>query len=262
MELPELVRGLASVEGVRRVRVMYAYPNRFPWELTALLREHPNVVPYLDIPVQHASTPVLRAMRRAGSGEQVRRTLDRLLEEVPGITLRTTLLVGFPGETDADARELVSFVEEYGLGRMGVFTFSPEQGTGAFELAPRVPADVARERAEAVLAARDRALRASQAVWIGREVEVLIDELHPAGRAGAADNGRKRAHGPARDMAAVGRAAMDAPEVDLVARVALGGRRVSVGDFVTARVDALDGESNLVCSLAAPPPGGSARERA
>jgi CDP-diacylglycerol--glycerol-3-phosphate 3-phosphatidyltransferase len=99
MELPQLVEALAELDGEHRLRVMYAYPNRFPWDLTRLLREHPRVVPYLDIPVHHVATSVLRAMRRAGSGDQVRAILDRLLEEVPGLTLRTTLLVGFPGET-------------------------------------------------------------------------------------------------------------------------------------------------------------------
>jgi ribosomal protein S12 methylthiotransferase len=232
MELPELVGGLADVEGILRVRVMYAYPNRFPWALTELLRDHPRVVPYLDVPVQHVSTPVLRAMRRAGSGDQVRRTLDRLRAEVPDITLRTTLLVGFPGETDADADELVRFVGEYGIGRLGVFTYSPEEGTEAHGLAGLVPADVARARAEAVLAARDRVLDAAQRTWIGRAVDVLVDELHDGGRA------------------AVGRAPMDAPEVDLVARVALP-EPARVGDVVSAVVADVDGESNLVCAAAA-----------
>lgn len=226
MELPALVEALAELEGPHRLRVMYAYPNRFPWELTRLLREHPRVVPYLDVPVQHAATPVLRAMRRAGSGGQVRRILDRLYEEVPGITLRTTVLLGFPGETDADAEELVRFVEEYRLGRLGAFAYSPEEGTSAWGLPGPVPADVAEERVGAVLAARDRVLEATQRTWIGQEIEVLVDEA-PAG-------------GPA-----MGRSEMDAPEVDLVASVE--GGRPAVGDTVRARVLGLDAEFNLVC---------------
>jgi ribosomal protein S12 methylthiotransferase len=227
LELPALVEGLANVEGVERVRLMYAYPNRFPWDLTPLLRDHPHVVPYLDIPVQHIATPVLRAMRRAGSGDQVRKILDRLKEEVPGITLRTTVLVGFPGETDQDAAELVDFVAEYGLGRLGAFTYSPEQGTPGFELEGRVSADVAQARYRAVLDARDKALRASQRALIGKEIDVLIDE-----------SGVDR-------KGAVGRTAMDAPEVDLVAAVQ--GSRADVGDTVRVRVESIDAESNLVC---------------
>ncbi len=226
-ELPDLVRALGGVEGVQRVRVMYAYPNRFPWGLTELMRTMPSVVPYLDIPIQHIATPVLRAMRRHGSGDQVRKILDRLREEVPGLTIRTTVLLGFPGETDADAEELVRFVEEYGLGRLGTFTYSPEQGTSAWGLPGEVPPNVALEREKAVQAARDRVLRKSQKALVGREVDVLIDEVH------------------AREKALVGRPASDAPEVDLVAVVR--GTKAEVGDVVRARVEALDGQSNLVC---------------
>jgi ribosomal protein S12 methylthiotransferase len=229
LELPALVEGLAELEGDHRVRVMYAYPNRFPWELTRLLREHPRVVPYLDIPVQHIATPVLRAMRRAGSGDQVRAILDRLLEEVPGITLRTTLLVGFPGETDADAAELAEFVRTYRLGRLGAFTYSPEEGTPGYGLAGEVPEQTAMERYDAVIAARDEVLRASQTALVGRELRVLVDEAHASGEA-----------------LAVGRTEMDAPEVDLIAVVP--GSTAEVGETIRVRVDDVDDELNLVCS--------------
>lgn len=230
MELPALVESLAELPGDHRLRVMYAYPNRFPWELTRLLREHPRVLPYLDIPVQHIATPVLRAMRRAGSGEQVRRTLDRLLEEVPGITLRTTMLFGFPGETDADAREAVEFVRSYRLGRLGAFTYSPEQGTPGFALEHDVPESLANERRDAVLAARDEVLAASQRALVGSEIEVLVDESHPGGRV----------------PHAVGRTAMDAPEVDLIARIR--GLGAAVGERVRVSVADLDSEFNLMCT--------------
>jgi ribosomal protein S12 methylthiotransferase len=226
LELPDLVEVLARVDGVRRVRVMYAYPNRFPWRLTELMREHGTIAPYLDIPVQHIATPMLRAMRRAGSGDQVRAILDRLRGEVPGITLRTTLLLGFPGETDQDVEEAIAFVREYELGRLGAFTYSPEQGTPGFELEGRVPADIARARYEAVLAERDRALRASQAALVGRDMEILVDEQHADSRT------------------AIGRAAMDAPEVDLVCRVR--GSRAAVGELIRVHVEAIDREMNLV----------------
>jgi ribosomal protein S12 methylthiotransferase len=226
-ELPDLVETLAAVDGILRIRVMYAYPNRFPWRLLEVMREHENVVPYLDIPVQHVSTPVLRAMRRAGSGDQVRATLDRVLAEVPGITLRTTLLLGFPGETDEDAEQAVAFVREYGIARLGAFTYSPEQGTHGFDLPGRVPANVAQARYEAVLAERDRVLARAQGALVGTEIEVLVDEVHPERRS------------------AVGRAAADAPEVDLVVLVERTG--AAVGDLVRAQVVRLDDEQNLVC---------------
>lgn len=225
LELPHLVEALAELDGDHRVRVMYAYPNRFPWELARLLREHPRVVPYLDVPVQHIATPVLRAMRRAGSGDQVRRLLDRLRAEVPRITLRTTVLLGFPGETDADAAELAEFVRAYELGRLGAFTYSPEEGTSGFALEGRVDESVAQRRLQEVLAARDDVLRRTQESLVGTELEVLIDEVA----------------GPE----ATGRSAMDAPEVDLLARVR--GGKLRVGDRAQVRVEGLDEEYNVRC---------------
>jgi len=226
LELPDLVEALAAIEDVRRVRVMYAYPNRFPWRLLEVMRATEKVVPYLDVPIQHVSTPVLRSMKRAGSGEQVRSILDRLRSEVPGITLRTTLLLGFPGETDADAEAAVAFVREYGIARLGAFTYSPEQGTPGFDLPGRVPADVAQARYEAVIAARDEVLRATQTARVGTVVDVLVDEVHPD---------RKYV---------VGRPASDAPEVDLVALVE--DSSAEVGDLVRTRITRLDGEQNLI----------------
>lgn len=236
LELPHLVEALAELEGEHRLRVMYAYPNRFPWELTRLLREHPRVLPYLDIPVQHIATPVLRAMRRAGSGEQVRAILDRLREEVPGITLRTTVLLGFPGETAEHAEELASFVREFRIGRLGAFAYSPEEGTTGFDLPGAVEPAEAERRVRTVLAARDEVLREGQASRIGSELEVLVDEA------------RDPADGEAGE--ALGRTAQDAPEVDLVARVA--GCTAPVGARVRVRVEGLDEEYNLRC---APLPG-------
>jgi ribosomal protein S12 methylthiotransferase len=248
LELPHLVEALAELDGPHRLRVMYAYPNRFPWSLVPLLRDHPRVVPYLDIPVQHVSTSVLRAMRRAGSGDQVRAILDRLLAEVPGITLRTTLLVGFPGETDAHAAELADFVRSYRLGRLGVFTYSREQGTPGYELEGAADEGTAAERRALVLAARDEVLRASQTALIGSELEVLVDEVHGGEQPWL-----------------VARAAMDAPEVDLVAEVALGAGRArrpaprpTVGERLRVRVERLDEDLNLLC---VPAPGAGARRR-
>ncbi|MCP3920482.1 MAG: 30S ribosomal protein S12 methylthiotransferase RimO [bacterium] len=233
MELPQLVEALAELDGEHRLRVMYAYPNRFPWDLTRLLREHPRVTPYLDIPIQHASTPVLRAMRRAGSGDQVRRTLDRIREEVPDITLRTTLLVGFPGEEDAHFEELMQLVSEYRLARLGAFTYSPEQGTTGYELEGRVPADVAQARLDALLTLRDENLAAVQEGYVGGELEILVDEL-----AGEGD-------------LVVGRGPMDAPEVDPYVVAAAPG--VGVGDTVHVRIDDVDDTFNLIASPVANP---------
>jgi ribosomal protein S12 methylthiotransferase len=227
LELDALVRSLADLDGEHKVRVMYAYPNRFPWGLADLLANHPRVARYLDIPVQHIATPMLRAMRRAGSGDQVRKLLDRLRSEVPGITLRTTVLVGFPGETEKDVEELCAFIREYRLARLGAFTYSPEEGTSGFDLPGRVSDKEAKARQRAVLAARDEVLRAEQQALVGTEFDVVIDESSPA-----------------RGVPNVARGDMDAPEVDLVTLVT--GRKLGVGKRLRVKVEGLDAESNLV----------------
>ncbi len=227
LELPALIEELAELEGDHRLRIMYAYPNRFPWGLTRLLREHDRVLPYLDIPVQHIATPVLRAMGRAGSGDGVRRVLDRLMEEVPGVTLRTSLLVGFPGETDADVGELCEFVRTYRLSRMGAFTYSHEEGTPAENLdAPAVAADDAQERLSAVLSVRDRNLMEVQESLVGTQLEILIDE----------EGGEEEY--------AVGHTTMDAPEVD--PRIFADAPEARVGDRITVTVTAVTDEADLL----------------
>ena len=223
--MPDLVEALAEIDGDHRIRVMYAYPNRFPWRLTELLRDHPRVEPYLDIPLQHASTPVLRAMRRAGSGDQVRAILDRLKTEVPGITLRTPLLVGFPGEREEDVAELCELVREYELSRVGAFTYSHEDGTPGGELRDDVPALEKVARRDAVFAARDEVLAKVQRRLVGETIDVLIDENHATRR--------------------VGRTSMDAPEVDLLTVVE--GGSADVGDRIQVVVEGLDQELNTLC---------------
>jgi ribosomal protein S12 methylthiotransferase len=232
-ELPSLVEALAELEGPHRIRILYAYPHRFPWGLVPLLRDHPRVVKYLDVPVQHIATPVLRAMRRAGSGDQVRAILDRLLAEVPGITLRTTVLLGYPGEREEDVAELVEFVRAYRLGRLGAFSYSPEEGTLGATLEGRVSEERTEARLAAVFAARDEVLRASQTALVGSTLEVLVDELH----------GER----------AIARGERDAPEVDLVAEVQ--GCSAQVGERLDVRVEALDSLSNLLCRPLGPVPG-------
>lgn len=226
LRLPALIEALAETEGLHWLRLMYAYPNDFPWELTTLLREHPRVATYLDIPIQHAATPVLRGMARAGTGGQVRRLLDRLREEVPELALRTTLLMGFPGETDADAEEVLALLRDHRLTRVGAFVYSPEPGTPSYDLPGRVPEDVALERHNQVLDLRDELLEGEQLGRVGETLEVLVDENTPHG-------------------GAVGRTERDAPEVDLIVR--MGDSSVEPGEVLLARVEGIDDEFNLVC---------------
>jgi ribosomal protein S12 methylthiotransferase len=217
--LPDAIRAVADAPGIRWVRAMYAYPNGLPAGLTDVLREHRNVVEYLDIPIQHIATPVLRAMRRASSGEKVREILERLRAEVPGIALRTTLIVGFPGETETDFLELLEFLRGFRFERLGAFQFSPEQGTPSHDLPGRVPPEEVARRQDAVLRLQREIVRERNEELVGHDVEVLIDGVDRAGRA----RGRTRA---------------DAPEIDCGVRIH---GRARAGDLIAARVIGVEG---------------------
>jgi ribosomal protein S12 methylthiotransferase len=201
----ELLVRLAEVDGVEWIRLMYAYPHTVGRELTDVLRDNPKIVPYLDIPVQHIAGPMLRAMRRGVSSEQVRGILWRLRDEVPGIAVRTTFIVGFPGETEKDYAELRDFVREYAFERMGVFTYSREEGTPAFDLPGAVPAEIAEERRADLMAIQRDIVEARNRSLVGRRLRVLVD-----GRATGGDG-------------FVGRTTADAPEVDCTVELPLDG---------------------------------------
>ncbi|RMH05207.1 MAG: 30S ribosomal protein S12 methylthiotransferase RimO [Planctomycetota bacterium] len=233
--LPELVETLAEVPGLRWLRVMYAYPNAFPWRLTEVMRERSAVLPYLDIPIQHIATPVLARMRRGGSSDSVRRLLQRLRDEVPGIALRTTVLVGHPGEGEREFAELLDFLAEFRFERLGAFAFSPEAGTPAGEDPDRCPPEQAQERLAAVMELQAGIHAEHQRSLVGSELDCLID-----GRAGAA---------------AVGRGPADAPEVDGVVRIPDPERRLAAGDFVRVQVTAAAGydlEAEAIRTVPAP----------
>lgn len=219
--LPDLVEALAEVVGLRWLRVMYAYPNAFPWRLAELMRERATVVPYLDIPIQHAATAVLGRMRRGGTGASVRRILERLRREVPGIVLRTTVLVGHPGEGEREFQELLDFLAEQRFERLGAFAFSPESGTPAGSDGDRCSAEEAQERLAAVMELQAEIHAAHQRARVGSELEILVD-----GREGSW---------------AVGRTAADAPEVDGVVKVRDAAGKLAVGAMPRVRVAAAEG---------------------
>lgn len=219
--LPELVEAMAGVGGLRWLRVMYAYPNRFPWRITEVMNAHDNVVPYLDIPTQHISTPVLKRMRRGGTGETVRGILSRLRDEVPGITLRTTVLVGHPGEGEAEFQELCDFLEEFRIDRVGAFAYSPERGTPAGDDLDRCSHEEALERQGRLMEIQAKVHAQLQAERVGSECEVLID-------------------GNEGDWA-IGRTTADAPEVDAIVRVADSEHTWSTGSMLRVRITGADG---------------------
>ncbi len=176
--LAELVESLDSV-GAEWVRLLYLYPSAVEERLIDAIAAAKHVLPYLDIPLQHASDSVLRAMRRGVTAERHRRLLDRLRERIPGAILRTTFIVGFPGETDADFAELCEFVREQRFDRLGVFRYSDEEGTGAYELGDKVAREVARQRHDELLEIQRGIMAESLNALVGDQVDVLVDRATP-----------------------------------------------------------------------------------
>jgi ribosomal protein S12 methylthiotransferase len=215
--LAQLLRELDRIEGLHWVRLLYCYPNFVTDELLEAIAELPRVVKYIDMPLQHADDEILRAMRRERSGAALRSLIERMRRRVPGVTLRTSFIVGFPGETDRAFDRLIDFVREEQFDRVGVFTYSREENTAAHDLPGQVPNRIKRERRSALME-----LQAGISLWknrglVGRELEVLV-EGEVGGRAT-----RMR-----------GRTSGQAPEID--GSVLLKGYADS-GEFVRARID-------------------------
>jgi ribosomal protein S12 methylthiotransferase len=173
--LHALLRELAGVDGVRWIRLHYAYPRDVPDALLDAIADEPKIVKYLDMPLQHSSDRLLRAMKRGRDSVFLRELLARLRARVPGVALRTSLIVGLPGETEEDFEDLLRFVEEQRFERLGVFEFSPEEGTPAADMGDQVPDAVRRARFERVMEVQQAISRAHQRAMIGRTVEVLVE---------------------------------------------------------------------------------------
>ena len=175
--LADVVRGVASVDGVEWLRLMYVQPDGISDELLAAIAEHENVVRYLDIPLQHASEGVLRSMRRSGGSAAFLELLERIRTALPGVVLRTTVIAGHPGETRSDSAELLRFLEAAYFDYVGVFAYSPEEGTVSAGLPDQVPARTRRARAQRVRDAADVIGVASVAARVGDVLEVLVEGM-------------------------------------------------------------------------------------
>lgn len=173
--LARLMRDLDALPGRKWIRLMYAYPHGFPWEVAEAMAEGEGICRYLDIPIQHISDRILASMRRKGEGREVRELLSRLRRSVPGIALRTSLITGFPGERDEDFEELMAFVREARFEHLGVFTFSPEEGTPAARLAGRVPIEVAEERRQRLMELQRKIAAEQSAAMVGRRLTALVE---------------------------------------------------------------------------------------
>lgn len=233
-----LLRALDEVEGVEWIRVLYAYPNRITPDLIDALARCRRTARYLDLPLQHADPDLLKAMRRGGSGEGHLRLLEDLRRGVPGISLRSTFIVGFPGETESAFETLCEFIREARLDHLGVFTYSEEKGTPAAALADDVPEKVKESRRSRLLEIQEHGAAERNMRWLGSEVRVMIDGRHEES-----------------DLLLCGRTEGQAPEID--GRVVLtdAPRALSAGDFVRVRIDEVHGYELFGAALDAEPVG-------
>ncbi len=174
--LPELVERISDLKGVEWIRLHYGYPSGFPYELLRVMRERDNVCKYLDIALQHISNPMLRKMRRNITKEETYALIERIREEVPGIHLRTTLMVGHPGETEQDFEELVEFVRKARFERMGAFAYSHEEGTYSYKsYTDDIPADVKQERLEYLMRVQEGISSEINEGKVGKTFKVIVD---------------------------------------------------------------------------------------
>lgn len=174
-KLVELLHQLADIKPLKWIRLMYTYPSLVTDELIETIASRKRICKYIDVPLQHISDDLLKTMRRNVTGEQIRSLVKRLRKKVPGIAIRTTFIVGYPGETEEHFEELVDFVEESQFDRMGVFTYSHEEHTLAHRLEAQVPQKIKEKRLKKLMQVQQKIVRQKHAEMIGREIEVVVD---------------------------------------------------------------------------------------
>lgn len=173
--LAQLLRELSHTDGIEWVRVMYTYPTHISDAFLDVLAEEPKAVKYLDMPLQHASQNVLKLMKRGGNRQSLERLIQRVRDRVPGIAVRTTFITGFPGETEEDFEELMTFVKNVEFDRVGVFTYSDEEGTAAFGLPDKVDPKVAQRRRDRVMKAQAKIAKRKHQTMVGKTVRVMFE---------------------------------------------------------------------------------------
>jgi len=175
--LTDLINLISEIEGIEWIRLHYLYPTKFPYDILPIMRENPKLCKYVDMPLQHIANPVLKNMMRHVTREETEALIKRIKDEVPGVVLRTTMLVGFPGETEADYEELKEFIEEMKFERLGVFPFSNEDGTYAHKnFKDDVPEKEKQERADEIMEIQQQISAELNRQKIGKIFKVLIDK--------------------------------------------------------------------------------------
>lgn len=213
--LAELLNKLADVKGLEWIRLHYAYPNKFPMEVLDVMRERSNICNYLDMPLQHASNNMLKAMKRQSTRQEMEELIAAIREKNPGICLRTTLIAGFPGETREDVEELKDFLTRMRFDRVGIFTYSHEEGTSGYELVDDVPAEEKQARAQEIMELQQEISYEKNVEKVGKIFNVIIDKKE-AGRY-------------------LGRTEFDSVEVDNEV-VIHSAKKLNIGDFYSVKI--------------------------
>ena len=218
--LDKLLKELVKIDGLEWIRLFYCYPQRITDSLIDVIAKEDKVCKYIDIPLQHSDATVLKNMNRVGDGNDYRVLLNKMKKAIPGLALRTTFMVGFPGETDEQFENLCEFVKEMKFDKMGCFTFSPEEDTPAFDMENQIDEDVKKRRQEVLMNAQFFITEASNKSRVGNVYKVIVDSFA--------------------DGKYTGRSYMDSPEIDS-GIIFTSNKELNVGDFVDVKITDFDG---------------------
>jgi ribosomal protein S12 methylthiotransferase len=219
-KLADLLKHLSDIEGLDWIRLQYAFPSGFPMDVLQVMKERDNICNYLDMPLQHASTNMLKAMRRGITREKTTELIHNIRDIVPDIALRTTLICGYPGETEADFEEMKEWVSEMRFDRLGVFTYSHEENTHAYNFKDDVPAKVKRDRSNAIMEIQSEISLELNEDKVGKTFKVLVD--------------RKE------NDVYIGRTEFDSPEVDNEVVITAPENYLRIGDFVNVEIESAE----------------------
>ena len=219
-KLPELLESIAGIAGVEWVRLHYTYPDGFPEGLLEVIRDHDNICKYIDIPLQHISSPILKSMRRGINEDDTYRLIEKIRKTIPGVALRTTLIAGYPLETETEFRELKEFVRKSEFDRLGVFAYSHEEGTFAYRLKDKVPAGVKENRVSEIMEIQQEISYKMNSNKVGTIIKVIVD--------------RKEGE------YYIARTEYDSPEVDNEVLIPAGDRDLTIGHFYNVKIISSD----------------------
>lgn len=234
--LPRLLRELNAVDGIEWIRLLYFYPNRLTDEVIAAMATLPKVLPYVDIPLQHTHPETLRRMKRPWDGDRYQAVFEKVRAAMPEVAIRTTFIVGFPGETDEEFQHMIDFIESARLDRVGAFVFSREPGTPAHDMEGQVPFRVKRERYDRLMRTQQGISLAKNEAWVGRRMRVLVEEEM--------------------DGWSIARSHRDAPEIDGLVLFPKGA--ANPGDLVEVEIEGAE-PYDLYATLGSFPDGGGRR---